>query len=127
MSESAQTPIEELLRMSSRADGWKTYSERGEGVLLESQHHNDLHDLAASEIETLRARVSGLSDAAALCQRNMESAEARCRELEGVVEKADALHNGILLCSVTPMRNQDAIDNLTNAYGRARAAMKGEK
>jgi hypothetical protein len=90
MTEAVQTPIEELLRMSSKAEGWKTYSERGEGVLLESRHHNDLHDLAASEIESLRARVSHLSDMCELMQARADAAEKLLRKL------ADAADNVLM-------------------------------
>jgi hypothetical protein len=104
MTEAVQTPIEELLRMSSKAEGWKTYSERGEGVLLESRHHNDLHDLAASEIETLRAENEALKESLATIDTALNTAIAMFRE-------------GSDINSVTAV---------LTAIGKARAAGEGE-
>ena len=58
--------------------------------------------------------------------REIAHLQERIAELEGMLVKSDALHNGILLCSVTPMRNQEAIDNLTRAYASARVAAAGK-
>jgi hypothetical protein len=44
-----------------------------------------------AEVERLKASTSGLSDAAALCQRNMETAEARVVAMEAVLVQADKL------------------------------------